>query len=647
MEKNGFNITTDVLKNMIHEIQVSKSGQKFVKEHELNKDIQLEMEKEILSSFKICPGKVKPEDLVEKLPSLDVGKFKKEITDKFYNPELMRTVACITSSFTIYSGENSLTGNERIREFVGKLKQIGTESASGYALSGKLKNGNLFSDDFFVIKAPRSPIDANELIHESMVAFYGTNPLRKKIPNFAYVYGVIKCSPPFINTEKEVITWCDTNKSAVAYAIYENISSEKYKTEDFESYCKYCKPQEFLEYYLQTMLALKTAEEYCGFSHDDLHSENVLLRKVSDKVFYIPYKVNGKIKYMKTNGCVSTIIDYGMSHIQLKKDNKLLHFGHLGHDLSSMGVNMDACNPITDVYKFLCFCLYSMCSEKDGVFVNKECFDTISPLLKFFNKDETAISIMLSQKPGKTFFAMPLTEETKKFKIGNWISHVHKFILSLGYENPLLDENNNLNLLNCSSSGCKNFEKELNFIGIDLNDDIPVPKTFLQFYDSMGSLEYKDLMKERDELGRKFAEKLEKCFEEEKERIENFKKNLKPFIIYRVPRTGPALNDKNSLELVKNSFTKSIEFLDSSQKLKTAIKVGRSIQDYYKIQDDSELNLFYNNAEDALDISKDFKRELVSYIEDDIKFLKKLGSENRNRKTEWYFSTFLSVESLF
>ena len=82
------------------------------------------------------------------------------------------------------------------------------------------------------------------------------------------------------------------------------------------------------------------------------------MRKVSDDIFYIPYKTENGLEYVKANGHISTLIDFGMSHVQGTEDNRVLHFGRVGRSsMDSFGVYKDKINRVIDCYKFLCFCL--------------------------------------------------------------------------------------------------------------------------------------------------------------------------------------------------------------------------------------------------------------------------------------------------
>jgi hypothetical protein len=81
----------------------------------------------------------------------------------------------------------SLDNRERLRTYITQLQQIGDPSIEGYALN---------ANSLFVIKAPRNPQN-DDILHEAVVGLQ-LNRLRELIPNFMYVYGLARCSPPVL-----------------------------------------------------------------------------------------------------------------------------------------------------------------------------------------------------------------------------------------------------------------------------------------------------------------------------------------------------------------------------------------------------------------------------------------------------------------
>ena len=250
------------------------------------------------------------------LGNMEPQEVKSLLQNRFYDPAVMKSVMCATESI-VYTSPTHLGGvdaNERIRHWLDNLKRVGAASEKGVALKADLAQ----ADNVFIVKAPQDPKNT-ELIHEGFVGIYGLNKLRKDVANFAYIMGAFKCSPPIVDSDtKDVVAWCNTTQNAVNYVIYENI----FPGQDLESYIKQgCTFDQWLGYYLQILYALKLANEKVGFTHYDLHYNNVILRDLGGQVMAIPYITEeGRIQYLLTDK-VATMIDYGMSRIQIGNEN--------------------------------------------------------------------------------------------------------------------------------------------------------------------------------------------------------------------------------------------------------------------------------------------------------------------------------------
>lgn len=245
----------------------------------------------------------------------------------------------------IYDG--SVKGNlaplprERIRNWFPEIRQIGLESVEGYALRTSFTtNSNLF-----VVKAPRNP-NNDDLMHEAIVGFYALNKLRHVIPNYMYVYGYTKCSPPSLQN-KTPVTWCSSSNPGVSYLITENIQDGI----PFSDWI--VQPnitlKDFIAVILQVFNALNLGYKYYGYTHYDLHHGNVMVRRF-DKVVAIPYFGNHTtVQGYIASSYVPYIIDYGYSRITIGG----VGFGKIG--LEDYGIEGDQPFPMYDVYKLLGF----------------------------------------------------------------------------------------------------------------------------------------------------------------------------------------------------------------------------------------------------------------------------------------------------
>lgn len=327
----------------------------------------------------------------DNLGGVNPDKYKQIISDQFYDPAVMRAAMCVADSifYTQPIQSGAVAANQRIREWIRNLRQIGAESVEGYALRADFED----ADSVFIVKAPRNPENA-ELIHELFVGIQ-LNSLRSLVPNFAYVFGGFKCSPPVIDATKDVVAWCNNTAVSVHYVLYENIAPAK----SMREYVANCTFSQWLDKYLQILYALNIAQEKKDFTHYDLHDENVLVRDIGENSFSIPYETerNGT-EYLLTDG-IATVIDYGFSHVQYKGQ----HYGVW--DKMAWGVFPRRSFPLHDAYKLL---LMSMRSMKAAG--NTDCYNGATQILRFFNSAESADQIVEQQ--AQTYYFLPYSEAT-------------------------------------------------------------------------------------------------------------------------------------------------------------------------------------------------------------------------------------------
>lgn len=157
-------------------------------------------------------------------------------------------------------------------------------------------------DEFIVIKQTNlerlhdeEDDDFDDVLHEAFIGFYAMNNLRKYIPNFVYTYGLFRnpcVYPRSIN--------CN-------YLLLELIPGQVWT-----KFIKTATVSEFLNIFLQTCLSLNLARELYGFTHYDLHSDNIIIKKL-DKPIEIRYGPENII----TTKLVAKIIDFGNAHVKI------------------------------------------------------------------------------------------------------------------------------------------------------------------------------------------------------------------------------------------------------------------------------------------------------------------------------------------
>ena len=143
----------------------------------------------------------------------------------------------------------------------------------------------------FAVKSTDDPKKVKEHIHETYVGLNGINDIVQQIPNFAYVFGIYQSGATF------------------------NVVTEMIKGETLYDYLKSNQFQmgEFLMILIQLCVAIRFAQESCGFVHYDLTPWNIIIQR-SQVELEFDYMVMGKVVRLKSR-VIPIIIDYGKSHI--------------------------------------------------------------------------------------------------------------------------------------------------------------------------------------------------------------------------------------------------------------------------------------------------------------------------------------------
>ena len=184
------------------------------------------------------------------------------------------------------------------------------------------------------------------------------------------------------------------------YLIYEKVKNSKPLQEFVAGGCT---PGEFLNILIQIVLALNYAYQKIGFSHNDLHSENILIRQLNQPVVigYPWLDENGQEKtwYLRTSQ-VATFIDYGRSIIRYPYQGKDEYFGY---SLPKYGLYPDRSYPMADIYKI---CMSSLGAAlfkssnssiyqgktddeliKNGAVANPDVYKLIKNIIPYFGPD--------------------------------------------------------------------------------------------------------------------------------------------------------------------------------------------------------------------------------------------------------------------
>ncbi len=303
---------------------------------------------------------------------IDAEEIAASLKDNYYNLEIFRILSELFNISLYVENQNTIGGIRDVdriaKSILTNLKKTGESSAFGSIFLASF--GNI--KDLFIVKVPAIGLlervhQQDDIMHEFFVASQCLNPLRKYIPNFAYVLANFKCYLPFyVNGEianiNGVQRWCangDDRKSPANYTIMEKIDGPPAR-EYIKEISNDLLPNRLLSMFYQVVLAIGMAEERCGFTHYDLHWENVLIRNAPDNTAkYITYTLNNQKYHVYLSGRkVSTIIDYGYSHVQYKDEKgKIVHAQ--AHYSKSLGI-FQSSRIWHDIFKFFHFTLMQL-----------------------------------------------------------------------------------------------------------------------------------------------------------------------------------------------------------------------------------------------------------------------------------------------
>ena len=354
--------------------------------------IQMIREAAILVGDQTCAVDVRnavgETNMQELVDNIDQFVVKERLESKFYDAEFMRALGCALRLGL--SVDAQLNGSKLIQSFFTDKKQIGAQSVEGVALIA----GQQGLRDMFIIKAPKNPKNDN-LIHEYFVAaggvvtdlqgnqkiVIGTNWLRKVCLNYAQILGAFRCGPPDVDPlTKQVRSFCSTDikSNYVGYVIYERIEGQ-----DMKTMTSTISAVDFVSAMCQIAFALEIGQLYNGFTHYDLHSENIIMRDIGE-ISLIPYVLSEDVTVYIKSRYIPTFIDYGRCHIQSPAPAAELmgeptsHFGFHAKFGGQYGIFPDRARPYYDLYKILGFTLYDMASNGNMA------FEQVWPIMGFF-----------------------------------------------------------------------------------------------------------------------------------------------------------------------------------------------------------------------------------------------------------------------
>jgi len=306
-----------------------------------------------------------------------------------------------------------------------------------------------FNDEIeFVLKTSFQDLDNEYIIGLEI------NKLRKLIPNFILTYAFFKCGQS--NTKNPLL--CDGGKNLknilVLEKVNESLTLERWlKNRNYSII-------EFLNVILQVFSSLKIAKNEMGFTHYDLHTQNVLLSKLQRMTNFKYYFGDIKDIYINNIRYAAVILDYEFSYIKninLKKHS------------SSVYNPPSMTNNFVDIYTLIISCLTDIAYSRFKYFQKEKplillFFNQFIEKIKNLYKSHTKAQEIVLNILSKDFTLDELNDEFDKLK--DLIKDKYSF-------NQLHFLNTNVNYDDENFPNLENFITWLNtlIINIDLFHD--------------------------------------------------------------------------------------------------------------------------------------------------------------------------------
>lgn len=431
-------------------------------DYKLHTKIRDEEYEYIIKFNKYIPNTVDLKDLKLKLSSINLSLLN-DLSTLYQDHEMMLTLTCIFLALTYEDDISMINKNRRIRLWLNKLKNNNVSSTYNHVFLSSLKE----IEDLIILKTEKLTSSSfktniNENIsHDIFIGLFGTNNLRKINNNIVYVIGGFTLSPVYMSDNNEILTW-GLAQSTVSthYAIYEKILPST----DLKRFLYESTTIEFLQIYLQLLYTLGLANSQIDFCHNDLHDENVLIKKMNKNevdIFYPKFGTLDKDIYVRSK-YLAVIIDLGMAHI--KYNNK--HFGPCGFE--RYGITHNRSFILGDAFRVL-LCCYHQVVKINNYLVE----DVIKKIFKFFsNEDIDEFSSNLS-----TFHILPYNPDFT-YRIEDLIEYVISSFPS--YMKYVIKDATN----NTSLSVCKTVPNILDTLGVN---EPPRTKYCFELYDILSS----------------------------------------------------------------------------------------------------------------------------------------------------------------
>lgn len=602
-------------------------------------DKQRKEEYRIIHEGGICPL----EKLEDRISTVD--NIEKALQMANDDSQVLKTILCMNNILLLLPPQKGRSA--ATRHYLQHLQQIGDKSAEGYAMTADVHEVTV-GEKLFVLKAPRKPYLSQGLLHEYFIGAYGTNQLRNLIPTFSYIFGSFQCSPPYFEDpaylgegptsrgKEEALTYCQNKKYQVNYVLYENI-----KGVSLHKYVQTAKLPDYLSILIQIIFAIQLAFDVCGFSHNDLHDENVLVVELPEPIT-IRLKTRDGYRYLRTR-VVAKIIDYGRSHITYKGK-------HYGYSFISSGIYPDRAFPLADIYKLLMFDLTSMAygdkhpNNLEGLpdqgvrLKNPDLYNQIKTLITYFWPISEGACPIVSKgtsylsETRSTYYTLPDTF-IDKTPLDFFLQKVNVCFRDVIAQ--MVTEEPRTWVFGCSANNnCQTEKEAIQRFTSPLKNHLQDPYIF---YDALNH-PWTQRMKLIREGKFYFDDYVKRLLDDEKNARDTFERNHQKIVPLSLVQNDRILFQPQELDQYRRFIARVVAADNALTTLAEIERIFRKIWHIYSrtTKDQPPLHVF--EVEPAIQNQMD---QFIQSIRDDGRFLQSLKADkviSRNPKAEWLFT---------
>jgi len=276
----------------------------------------------------------------------------------------MKAVLCLFDTLFLSLSPKKENGiyvlTKDIKKYIDKLDVLTTGA------DGIVYNATFFSDIELVIKLSINEEDKGEeheledeeekqeeikkkremMIREYYIGIKAMNKLRYIVPNFVYTLGCFMCDKPSDSNPLENL--CENVSGTTSpFIVYEKIPGHKDIKTVGDLIDNKLSFNKWLVIFFQLLLALEVAQREVGFTHFDLHFDNVMIRKQENFEYSVPLDMSTYT--IKNPEFIPVIIDFGRSTCNIENET-------IGtYAFEELGI-LNHMVPGQDMYTFMSYC---------------------------------------------------------------------------------------------------------------------------------------------------------------------------------------------------------------------------------------------------------------------------------------------------